>query len=363
MVGMKRASALLAAANEKFTFAPHWWQRVALAPTSVPQDGQSFGRGLALFPKISNTPFEIGPLTGSHGNTRRGRLLPCRNANALPIIPENERENETRHRGVRVIFRRTGFGRVSRSKHTHLGAITAGIALFVIGGCSHHNQTAQAPAPTPIPSAPNSPSPPRYPNAPPSGPPPPIERQPATPGEYVEEGVASWYGPQFNGRRTSNGEVYDMHDFTAAHRTLPFGTLLRVTNLSNGLQTEVRVNDRGPFVSNRIIDLSLSAAKAIQMVGPGTAQVRLEVISGPNQESGSFGVQVGAFLVKDNAEKFRDRLAARYPSVSIVPYDSPDGFFYRVRVGRVPTEEQAQQLAAQLQANDQLTTFVVRLDN
>jgi len=175
--------------------------------------------------------------------------------------------------------------------------------------------------------------------------------------------MASWYGPQFDGHRTSNGEIYDMHQFTAAHRTLPFGTLLRVTNLGNGLQTEVRVNDRGPFVANRVIDLSLSAAKAIQMVGPGTAQVKLEVISGPDQQSGFFGVQVGAFLVKDNADRFRERLAARYSSVSIVQYDSPDGMYYRVRVGRVPTEEQAQQLATQLQANDQLTTFVVRLDN
>jgi rare lipoprotein A len=179
----------------------------------------------------------------------------------------------------------------------------------------------------------------------------------------VEQGVASWYGPQFDGHHTSNGEVYDMHQFTAAHRTLPFGALVRVTNLTNGLQTEVRINDRGPFVANRIIDLSLSAAQAIQMVRPGTAQVRLEVISGPNPQSGSFGVQVGAFLVRENAEKFRDQLAARYSSVTIVPYDSPNGMYYRVRVGRVPTEDAAKQLAAQLHAGDQLSTFVVRVDN
>jgi peptidoglycan lytic transglycosylase len=190
-----------------------------------------------------------------------------------------------------------------------------------------------------------------------------VERQPAIPGEYVEEGVASWYGIPFDGHRTSNGEIYDMHQFTAAHRTLPFNALVRVTNLSNGLQTEVRINDRGPFVSNRIIDLSLSAAQAIQMVGTGTAQVRLEVVNGPNPQVGFFGVQVGAFLVRENADKFRDQLAARYSSVIVVPYDSPNGMYYRVRVGRVPTENDARQLAAQLQANDQLTTFVVRLDN
>ncbi|HTW25152.1 MAG TPA: septal ring lytic transglycosylase RlpA family protein, partial [Candidatus Baltobacteraceae bacterium] len=196
-----------------------------------------------------------------------------------------------------------------------------------------------------------------------SAPPPPVETQPAIPGQYVEEGVASWYGVPFDGHRTSNGEIYDMHAFTAAHRTLPFGSLVRVTNLRNGLQTEVRINDRGPFVANRIIDLSLSAAQAIQMVGPGTAQVRLEVISGPNPAQGFFGVQVGAFANRDNAERLRAQLAARYSPVTIMVYDSPSGIFYRVRVGRLPTEDAARQLADQLRANEQFTTFVVRLDN
>ena len=183
------------------------------------------------------------------------------------------------------------------------------------------------------------------------------------PGQYVEEGVASWYGVPFNGHRTSNGEIYDMHQLTAAHRTLPFGALVRVTNLRNGLQTEVRINDRGPFVANRVIDLSLSAAQAIQMVGTGTATVRLEVLSGPSLQTGFFGVQVGAFQVRDNADRFRAQLAQQYSNVIIVPYDSPQGMFYRVRVGRVPTEDAAQQLASQLQAGGQKATFVVRLDN
>ena len=191
--------------------------------------------------------------------------------------------------------------------------------------------------------------------------PPPAVEQPAIPGEYVENGVASWYGVPFDGRRTSNGEIYDMHQMTAAHRTLPFGAIVRVTNLRNGKQTEVRINDRGPFVANRVIDLSLSAAQAIDMVGPGTAQVRLEILGGPNPQSGFFGVQVGAFQSQDNAERFRAQLAARYSSVSVAQYDSPNGLFYRVRVGRLPTEDAAQQLADQLRANEQLTTFVVRI--
>jgi len=154
-----------------------------------------------------------------------------------------------------------------------------------------------------------------------------------------------------------------MYQFTAAHRTLPFGAVLRVTNLSNGKQTEVRINDRGPFVANRVIDLSLSAARAIDMVGPGTTEVRLEMISGPNPTVGYFGVQVGAFLVQENANNLRDRLAANFSPVNVVPYDSPNGVFFRVRVGRVATEDAAAQLAATLRESGQINTFVVRLDN
>lgn len=181
-------------------------------------------------------------------------------------------------------------------------------------------------------------------------------------GNFVEDGVASWYGPGFDGHHTSNGEVYDMHQFTAAHRTLPFNSVIRVTNLTNGKQTEVRINDRGPFVGNRIIDLSYAAAQAIGMVGPGTAQVRLDVVSGTNPSAGFFGVQVGAFLRPENAERLKAQLEARYSPVNVVTFDSPTGVFYRVRVGRFDTESGARQLATQLHDIDQFTTFVVRLD-
>jgi rare lipoprotein A len=219
-------------------------------------------------------------------------------------------------------------------------------------GCAHRTNTTQAPAQVPVPtsSAPSSPAPP-------------VERQPAIPGSYVEEGVASWYGIPFNGRRASNGEIYDMHQLTAAHRTLPFGAIVRVTNLQNGKQIEVRITDRGPFVANRVIDLSLAAAQAIEMVGPGTAQVRLEIVGGPSPQVGYFGVQVGAFRNRDNAERLGAQLEARYPPVSIVTYDSPTGPLYRLRVGRVPTQDAASQLAQQLKSDGQATTFVVRLDN
>jgi rare lipoprotein A len=94
----------------------------------------------------------------------------------------------------------------------------------------------------------------------------------------IEEGVASYYADEFNGRKTSNGETYDMNEMTAAHQTLPFNTKVRVTNLASGKSVVVRINDRGPFKDNRIIDLSLAAAKAIELIGPGTADVRLEVV-------------------------------------------------------------------------------------
>jgi rare lipoprotein A len=231
--------------------------------------------------------------------------------------------------------------------------MVAAFSVVFAAGCAHRSYHTQAPAPTPTTQPPGSA---------PSGPPPAPGRQPARPGPYVEEGVASWYGLPFNGRRTSNGEIYNMHEFTAAHRTLPFDALVRVTNLSNGKQTEVRVNDRGPFVANRIIDLSLAAAQAIEMVGPGTAQVRLEVMSGPDPLAGFFGVQVGAFQVQENAERLRKELAERYSPVETVPFTLPTGRFYRVRVGRLPSEAAARTLADQLHSDEQLVTFVVRLD-
>jgi rare lipoprotein A len=176
--------------------------------------------------------------------------------------------------------------------------------------------------------------------------------------------VASWYGVPFDGHRTSDGEIYNMHQFTAAHRTLPFGSIVRVTNLDNGKHTEVRINDRGPFVADRVIDLSLSAAQAIGMIGPGTAKVRLEIVEGPpNSQAGVFGVQVGAFETQSSAERLRRQLKARYAPVIVVAYDSPKGKFYRVRVGSFRTQDAARQFAGQLHSSDRFTTFVVRLDD
>ena len=180
---------------------------------------------------------------------------------------------------------------------------------------------------------------------------------------YTEEGVASWYGVPFHGRRASNGEVYDMNKLTAAHRTLPFDTVVRVTNLSNGKSTVVRITDRGPFVDNRIIDLSMAAAREIDSIGAGVVPVRLEIVSaGIDPGSGFFTVQVGAFRERGNAERLRERLTASYSPIFIQPYDSPDGLFYRVRVGKVPGEDAAQQFGEKLRNREGFKPMVVRLD-
>jgi rare lipoprotein A len=183
-----------------------------------------------------------------------------------------------------------------------------------------------------------------------------------TPSGYLEEGNASWYGEPFHGRRASNGEIYDMNKLTAAHRTLPFETMVRVTNLSNGKSTVVRITDRGPFVGNRIIDLSFAAANEIELVGPGVGPVRLEVLGNVDPTAGFFTVQVGAFRERGNAERLRDRLSASYSPIFIQQYDSADGSLYRVRVGKISGEDAARQFSEHLRERESFTPFVIRLD-
>ncbi|PYU60741.1 MAG: septal ring lytic transglycosylase RlpA family lipoprotein, partial [Acidobacteria bacterium] len=182
------------------------------------------------------------------------------------------------------------------------------------------------------------------------------------PSGYTEEGNASWYGVPFHGRHASNGEIYDMYKLTAAHRTLPFETMVRVTNLNNGKSTVVRITDRGPFVDNRIIDLSLAAAREVDSVDAGVVPVRVEVLGGVDPIAGFFTLQVGAFRDRGNAERLRDRLSASYSPIFIQQYDSPDGMFYRLRVGRVSGEDAARQLGEQLHDREGFTPFVTRLD-
>jgi len=153
-----------------------------------------------------------------------------------------------------------------------------------------------------------------------------------------------------------------MYKLTAAHRTLPFETMVRVTNLNNGKSTVVRITDRGPFVDNRIIDLSLAAAREVDSVVAGVVPVRVEVLGGIDPTAGFFTLQVGAFRDRGNAERLRDRLSASYSPIFIQQYDSPDGLLFRVRVGKISGEDAARQFSEQLRGHEGFTPFVTRLD-
>ncbi len=167
------------------------------------------------------------------------------------------------------------------------------------------------------------------------------------PGDVVR-GISSWYGPEFNGRATASGETFDMDGRTAAHRTLPFGTVLRVTNLDNGRSVKVTVNDRGPFIEGRILDLSRGAAKEIRMVKSGIAEVEIRVLSVPpaveTAGSGTLRVQAGAFREKKYAFEVVRQLEKDYPGISVY---SADGW-HRVQLRGISSRPRAQNLAAQL---------------
>jgi len=150
----------------------------------------------------------------------------------------------------------------------------------------------------------------------------------------VITGQASWYGPNFHGKTTSSQEVFDMYDMTAAHKSLPFGTYVMVTNLDNGRSVKVRINDRGPFIRGRVIDLSYAAAKVLGMVGTGVVPVRIEILSDISVDADGqrFAVQVGAFVVKENAEALKSRLDKKYNNVYISQFKTPNRVYYRVRL-------------------------------
>ena len=226
-------------------------------------------------------------------------------------------------------------------------AFLAGLAFF---WTSCHHRAPVVPPPAGAPSARRHPSTRRHP--------------PPAPAPIVqgEEGIASWYGHPYDGRRAASGEIYNMYAMTAAHRTLPFGTMVRVHDLENGDSVVVRINDRGPFVEGRIIDLSYAAAQAMHM--SGTALVRLQILSdGPDASGGLYSVQIGAFLDRNNAERLKHRIEKRFHPVVIKTADHGTGVFNLVLVGQESTKQQAEKLASQL-VQDKLATqtYVVRIN-
>ena len=193
--------------------------------------------------------------------------------------------------------------------------------------------------------------------------------------DFVQVGKASWYGKKFHGRKTANGEIYDMYAISAAHKTLPIGTYVRVRNLHNNKEIVVRINDRGPFVRGRIIDLSYAAAKKIGIVGPGTSKVKIVALgvagkSEPKRDkrrtyapvnyyAGNFTFQVGAFCDRQNAERFRAKLAQKYRNAHITTYNGGDAIYYRVRLGKCSNLEQARKYEKNLNDNGFEDAFIV----
>ena len=163
---------------------------------------------------------------------------------------------------------------------------------------------------------------------------------------FTERGLASWYGPGFHGRATASGETYDMYDHTAAHKTLPLGTVVEVRNRDNGRQTKVRINDRGPFVRGRVIDLSYSAARDLDMLGPGTALIELRVLQTAElaPQPGGFWLQVAAFQEKSHAQDLRRELRSSQPKVQV----QSQGGWHRVLVGPFKNRKQAEKAERRL---------------
>ena len=179
----------------------------------------------------------------------------------------------------------------------------------------------------------------------------------------VETGLASWYGGPYHNRRGSNGEVYNMHAMTAAHRTLPLGSIVRVTNVKTGRSTLVRITDRGPFVEGRILDLSQAAAKRTDILQAGVAMVRIEVLRtpAPLESGGRWAVQIGAFEKEHTADKLADHLSHRYQTAKVQCFSSPIGdWWVRVRV-QDDDRKLAEEVVRKTQTS-QGAIFLVRLD-
>ena len=244
------------------------------------------------------------------------------------------------------------------------------VAAFSIG-CRHKPTTvavapppAIAPATPPVNPAPPLPSP----SAPPTSSATVADTQAdadfvaSHPVIYKEEGLASWYGPPYDKRRGANGEIFDKDALTAAHRTLPMNSLIRVTNLSTGQGAILRITDRGPFVHDRMLDLSLASAKAIGVWRPGVARVRVEVFAAPSplDTGGRWCVQVGAFKNEKAAYQLRDQLTRKYHTANVIEFTGPTGHWVRIRP-QGDDKARAMEIARGLEPSEG-EAYLVRLD-
>ena len=243
-------------------------------------------------------------------------------------------------------------------------------AVFALAGCGHHHSypVANAPAPPPLQPQPSQPTvrPAYPPPASPSSPVAPLSDDEAFVAShkpiYSEEGVASWYGPPYHHRQAANGQIFDQNAMTAAHRTLPMGSLIVVTNEKTGQSATMRVTDRGPFVQGRLLDLSMASAKATGVYLPGTAMVRVDVYETPHpmENGGRWCVQIGAFEHEHQAEKLRNQLERNYEDANVIDFEGPTGYWVRIRPAG-DNRQQAELIVRRLKPVEG-DAYLVRLD-
>ncbi len=225
----------------------------------------------------------------------------------------------------------------ARTPHHRAAALCLLALSALLAGCHHASHTySAANYPPPPPSAPPTPMerPATRVPARPSAPAPPRPTQPddltAAPIS-TEVGLASWYGPPYHHRAAADGSIFDQNALTAAHRTLPMGTTVRVTNLASNESVIVKITDRGPFVPNRILDLSLAAAKSIDLYRAGVARVRVEAFPHTSADpAGRWCVQIGTFLTQEDATQTKNDLASRYTAAKVITFQGPTGFWVRI---------------------------------
>jgi rare lipoprotein A len=244
------------------------------------------------------------------------------------------------------------------------------VGVLCISGCSHRSQTAYTPPPPPVIATPTAPAPSTAPVA--QAPPPPAAETPAPNSDeaivasrspiYSEEGMASWYGPNYHAHRGANGQIYDQNGISAAHRTLPMGSLIRVTNLQTGQSAIMRITDRGPFVPDRIVDLSIGAAKEVGVWRPGTARVRIDVYDTPHPiaQGGRWCVQIGAFSSEHEAVKLEEHLSRKYETANVIEFTGPTGHWVRIRP-QADDRERAAEIAKSINPREG-EAYLVRLD-
>jgi rare lipoprotein A len=249
----------------------------------------------------------------------------------------------------------------------------AGLALALLAatGCGHHRKVVQPPPPEALPPAPlAAPEPEARPSAR-------IPITPVPPGgvsaedlQYVathrpiltEEGLATWYTAPYKGRKAANGQIFDDRAFTAAQRTLPMGSLIKVTNLKTGQSAAMRITDRGPFVEGRILDLTIASAKATGVYWPGTALVRLDVYRTPKpiDSGGRWCVQIGAFKSERSALKLKEQLKRKYNDATVIEFPGENSYWVRIRP-EGDNREMAESIARHLRPAEG-EAFLTRLD-